>query len=188
MGGDAFFDRRRHDRAAKTVLGQVIPAGGGRDDGERVLDIVARHPATARHVARKLAVRFVSDTPPEALVARVAARFTQTDGDLRATFEALVRSPEFVAREARLAKVKTPLEFVTSAVRVLDVDVRMAGALGQQLRTLGMPPYFAQPPTGYSDRADAWTNGGALVQRMNIAVALTHGRMRGVSPPALPAT
>jgi len=188
MGGDAFFDRRRHDRDAKTVLGQAIPAGGGRDDGERVLDIVARHPATARHLARKLAVRFVSDTPPEALVARVAARFTQTNGDLRATFEALVRSPEFIAREARLAKVKTPLEFVTSAVRVLDVDVRMAGALGQQLRTLGMPPYFAQPPTGYSDRADAWTNGGALVQRMNIAVALTHGRMRGVSPPALPAS
>lgn len=187
MGGDAFFDRRRHDRAAKTVLGQAIPAGGGREDGERVLDIVARHPATARHIARKLAVRFVSDTPPDALVARVAARFTQTN-DLRATFEALVRSPEFIAREARLAKVKTPLEFVTSAVRVLDVDVRMAGALGQQLRTLGMPPYFAQPPTGYSDRADAWTNGGALVQRMNIAVALTHGRMRGVSPPALPAS
>ncbi len=188
MGGDAFFDRRRHDRAAKTVLGQALPAGGGREDGERVLDIVARHPATARHIARKLAVRFVSDTPPEALVARVAARFTQTDGDLRATFEALVQSPEFIAREARLAKVKTPLEFVTSAIRVLDVDVRMAGALGQQLRTLGMPPYFAQPPTGYSDRADAWTNGGALVQRMNIAVALTHGRMRGVSAPALPAS
>ena len=187
QGGEAFFDARRHDRAAKTVLGQVIPAGGGREDGERVLDIVARHPATARHIATKLARRFVSDTPPEALVRRVAARFTATDGDLRATVEALVTAPEFTAREARLAKVKTPIEFVASALRVLEADVRGGGPLLQELRSLGMPPYYAQPPTGYSDRADAWTSGGALVQRMNIAVALTHGRMRGVSAPTLPA-
>ncbi len=186
QGGEAFFDARRHDGTAKRVLGQVIPAGGGREDGERVLDIVAAHPATARHVARKLARRFVGDTPPEALVARVAARFAQTDGDLRATMEALVRSPEFVSADARFGKVKTPLEFVVSALRVLGSDVRMAGALAQQLRTLGMPPYFAPAPTGYSDDADAWTNGGALVQRMNLAVALTHGRMRGVSPPVIP--
>jgi uncharacterized protein (DUF1800 family) len=187
QGGEAVFDARRHDRAAKTVLGQVIPAGGGREDGERVLDIVARHPATARHIATKLARRFVSDTPPEALVRRVAARFTATDGDLRATVEALVTAPEFTAREARLAKVKTPIEFVASALRVLEADVRGGGPLLQELRSLGMPPYYAQPPTGYSDRADAWTSGGALVQRMNIAVALTHGRMRGVGAPTLPA-
>jgi uncharacterized protein (DUF1800 family) len=183
QGGEAVFDARRHDRAAKTVLGQVIPAGGGREDGERVLDVVARHPATARHIATKLARRFVSDTPPEALVRRVAARFTATDGDLRATVEALVTAPEFTAPEARLAKVKTPIEFVASALRVLEADVRGGGPLLQELRSLGMPPYYAQPPTGYSDRADAWTSGGALVQRMNIAVALTHGRMRGVGAP-----
>ena len=187
QGGDAIFDGRRHDRGAKTVLGHVLPAGGGRGDGERVLDILARHPSTARFIARKLATRFVSDTPPEALVARVASRFTQTDGDLRATVEALVRSPEFVDRNARLAKVKTPLEFVVSAVRATGAEVQSAGALGQQLRALGMPPYFAQPPTGYSDRAEAWTNAGALVQRMNIALALTQGRLRGVAPAVLPA-
>ena len=164
----------------------MLPAGGGRGDGERVLDILARHPSTARFIARKLAIRFVSDTPPEALVARVASRFTQTGGDLRATVDALVRSPEFIDRSARLAKVKTPLEFVASAIRVTGAEVRMAGALGQHLRTLGMPPYFAQPPTGYSDRADAWTNAGALVQRMNIALALTQGRLRGVAPAGLP--
>jgi uncharacterized protein (DUF1800 family) len=186
-GGEATFDGRRHVRGVKVVLGQTIPAHGGRDDGERVLDIVARHPATARHVATKLAARFVSDTPPASLVARVAARFTQTDGDLRATMAALVQSPEFVAREARFSKVKTPLEFVASAVRVLGADVEKAGALGDQLRRLGMPPYFALPPTGYSTRSDAWTNGGALVQRMNVAVALTHGRIRGVGPAVLPA-
>jgi len=186
QGGDAFFDVRRHDRGAKTVLGHVLPAGGGRNDAERVLDILARHPATARFIARKLAIRFVSDTPPEALVARVASRFTQTGGDLRATIEALLRSPEFMAPDARLAKVKTPLEFVASAVRVTGAEIRMAGALGLQLRALGMPPYFAQPPTGYSDRADAWTNAGALVQRMNLALALTQGRVRGVDAVELP--
>ena len=187
QGGDAFFDARRHDRGAKTVLGHVLPAGGGRNDGERVLDIVARHRSTARFIARKLAIRFVSDTPPEPLVARVASRFTQTHGDLRATVEALVTSPEVLAPAARLAKVKTPLEFVASAVRVTGADISMAGALGQRLRTLGMPPYFAQPPTGYSDRADAWTNAGALVQRMNLALALTQGRLHGVEPGRLPA-
>ena len=185
-GGEATYDPRRHDTGTKTVLGQALPAGG-REEGERVLDMLARHPATARHVARKLARRFVSDTPPEALVARVAARFTATNGNLRETMRALVESPEFLAPAARLAKVKTPIEFVASAVRVLGADVRMAGALGQQLRTLGMPPYFAEPPTGYRDTADAWTNGGALVQRMNVAVALASGQMRGVGPARLPA-
>jgi uncharacterized protein (DUF1800 family) len=186
-GGEAFFDRRRHDRGAKVVLGQAVAAGGGREEGERVLDIVASHPATARHLARKLAVRFVSDTPPDALVTRVAARFAATGGDLRATLDALVRSPEFLAREVHHTKVKTPFEFVVSALRVLDVDVRQGDALGRQLRTLGMPPYFAEPPTGYSDRAEAWANAGALVQRLNIAMALAQGRVRGVSAPSLPA-
>ncbi|MGI8672818.1 MAG: DUF1800 domain-containing protein [Luteitalea sp.] len=185
-GGDAFFDPRRHDAGARTVLGQAIPAGGGRAAGERVLDLLARHPATARHIATRLATRLVSDTPPEALVARVAQRFQQTNGDLRETVRALVLSPEFVAPAHRQSKVKTPFEFVTSALRALDADVRHAGALGGQLRTFGMAPYFAQPPTGFSDRSDAWTNGGALLQRMTLAVALTQGRVRGVAVPALP--
>ncbi|BCS35825.2 hypothetical protein TBR22_A50590 [Luteitalea sp. TBR-22] len=184
-GGEAVFDPRRHDTGRKTVLGQAL-APGGRDEGERVLDMLARHPATARHLARKLAVRFVSDTPSDALVARVAARFMATGGNLRETTRALLESPEFLAPAARRTKIKTPLEFVTSALRVLDADVRMAGPLAQQLRALGMPPYFAEPPTGYSDQAGAWTNGGALVQRMNVAVALTAGRLRGVGPPRLP--
>jgi len=185
-GGEALFDPRRHDSGARTVLGQAIPAGGGRAAGERVLDLLARHPATARHIATKLATRFVSDTPPEALIARVAQRFQQTNGDLRETVRALVLSPEFVAPAHRQAKVKTPFEFVTSALRALDADVTHGGALGGQLRTFGMAPYFAQPPTGFSDRSDAWTNGGALLQRMTLAVALTQGRVRGVEVPALP--
>src|SRR5688500_12598216 len=111
------FTPALHDRGAKTVLGQTLNAGGGIEDGERVLDIVAKHPSTARHIATKLARRFVSDNPPEALVARVAARFTATDGNLRETVRAVVTSPEFFAAEYRGAKTKTPLEFVVSAVR-----------------------------------------------------------------------
>lgn len=186
QGGEAYFDARRHDGGARTVLGQTIPAGLGPAAGERVLDLLARHPATARRIARKLAVRFVSDTPPESLVTTVATRFQRTNGDLRETMRALVLAPEFLAPGARAAKVKTPFEFVASAVRALDADVQHAGAIGQQLRVLGMPLYYSPAPTGYSDSSDAWTNGGALVQRMNLAVALTHARVRGVGAPVLP--
>ncbi|HTU99547.1 MAG TPA: DUF1800 domain-containing protein [Luteitalea sp.] len=188
VGGSAFYDRRRHDEGVKVVLGERLPANGGQRDGERVLDLVAAHPATARHIALKLARRFVADDPPPALVARVAARFTATHGDLRATVESLVLSPEFVDDTSRWAKVKTPVDFVVSALRVLDADVTQGRAIGEQLRTLGMLPYFAQPPTGYSDRGESWTTAGALVQRMNLALAVTQDRLPGVSIAALPAT
>ncbi len=178
-GGDFMFNARIHDKGEKLVLGQRIPAGGGRDDGERVLDIVAVHPATARHIALKLATRFVSDTPPAALVDRAANVFRDTDGDLRAVTRAIITSPEFLAPAARRAKVKTPLEFVVSALRVTSADVATAAPLVQQLRTLGMPLYGAQPPTGYDDDAASWTNSGALLARMNFAVALSENRIAG---------
>src|SRR5688572_24816726 len=117
LDGAFRFTPALHDRGAKTVLGETIKAGGGVEDGERVLDIVAAHPSTARHIATKLVRRFVSDNPPEALVARVAARFTATSGDLREVVRAVVTSPEFFAAQHRGAKAKTPLEFVASAVR-----------------------------------------------------------------------
>jgi len=139
------------------------------DDGERVLDIVAAHPSTARHIATKLVRRFVSDDPPAALVDRVAARFRETDGDLREVVRAVITSPEFFAAEARRAKMKTPLEFVTSAVRASGRDVTDATPLLNALRQLGMAPYMCQPPTGYDDVAETWITAGALVTRMNVA-------------------
>lgn len=172
-----------HDRGAKTVLGHTIPAGGGAEDGERVLDLLAAHPSTARHIATKLARRFVSDEPPPALVDRVAARFTATGGDLRETVRAVVTSPEFFAHEARAAKLKTPLEFVASALRASGADLRHARAVVRTLRDLGMAPYFCQPPTGYADDAATWTTSGALVSRMNFALALRDGTLRGVTVP-----
>jgi uncharacterized protein (DUF1800 family) len=187
QGGAFRFDARLHDDREKTVLGHKIKAGGGQEDGEQVLDILARHPATARFIATKLARRFVADTPPSALVDRAAARFTQTDGNIREVVRTIVTSPEFFAAEARRAKVKTPFEFVVSAIRSTGAEVGNAIALAQSVRTLGMPLYLCQPPTGYADRAEAWVNTGALLNRMNFALQLVGGKLRGVQPGTAPA-
>jgi uncharacterized protein (DUF1800 family) len=174
QGGGFRFDPRMHDTGEKLVLGQVIKAGGGESDGERVLDILARHPATARFIATKLVRRFVSDTPPPALVARVAERFRETDGDLREVMRTLLTSPAFLAPDAYGVKTKTPFEFVVSALRTTDAIVDDAMPLVRTLQQLGMPPYLCQPPTGYRDTADAWVNTGGLVARMNVAIRLAH--------------
>src|SRR6266511_17098 len=168
-----------HDRKEKRVLGHVIPAGGGIDDGQRVLDILADHPSTAKHIAFQLAQRFVSDTPPAAIVDRAAARFRETKGDLREVVRSIVTSPEFYASEARAAKVKTPFEFAVSALRVTGADITLALPIARALATMGMPLYLCQPPTGYGETADAWLSSGALVNRINFALELAGNRLRG---------
>ena len=176
LGGEFRFEPRLHDEGEKVVLGHRIKAGGGRKDGEQVLDLLARHPSTARFIATKLARRFVADEPTTALVTRAAEKFRATDGDIREVVRIIVTSPEFLA--SRRAKTKNPFEFVVSAIRVTDLNVVNALPLVQSLRDLGMPIYGAQPPTGYSDKAEAWVNSGALLNRMNFAIALTGGQMR----------
>ena len=183
QGGGFVFDPRMHDDGEKIVLGHKIKAGGGEHDGEEVLDILASHPSTARFIATKLTRRFVSDEPPPALVDRAAERFRETKGDLREVVRTIVTSREFFAPETYRAKVKTPFEFVASAVRATEADSINAMPLVQTMRELGMPPDQCQPPTGYADRAEAWVNTGALLNRMNFAVALTEGRVRGVRAP-----
>jgi uncharacterized protein (DUF1800 family) len=179
-GGSYRFEPRMHDDGEKNVLGHRIGAGGGRKDGERVLDIVAAHPSTARFIATKLARRFVADDPPAALVDRAAARFRETGGDLRETVRVILTSAEFFAPAARRAKVKTPLEFVATAVRATGAEVDTSLPLLRSLRDLGMPLYMCQPPTGYGDTAEDWVNTGALLNRMNFAIALADGTMRGI--------
>jgi uncharacterized protein (DUF1800 family) len=186
QGGAFRFEPRLHDAREKIVLGHKIKAGGGESDGEKVLDILASRPATATFISTKLARRFVSDTPPPALVQRAAARFRETDGDIREVVRTIVTSPEFFAADAYRAKVKTPFEFVVSAVRATGTEVADAMPLAQAVRQLGMPLYMCQPPTGYSDKAEAWVNTGALLNRMNFAVQLVGGRMRGLQPGAGP--
>ncbi len=179
QGGDFRFEPRIHDDGEKVVLGHRIQAGGGKKDGEQVLDILAAHPSTARFIATKLARKFVADVPPPSLVERAAARFRETRGDIREVVRTIVTSQEFFAPAAYRAKVKSPYEFVISAARAANVDVAGALPMVQALRESGMPLYFCQPPTGYADRADAWVNTGALLNRMNFAVALTQGRLSG---------
>jgi len=182
QGGGFRFEPRFHDDGEKIVLGHKIKAGGEQSDGEQVLDILAKHPSTAKFIATKLARRFVSDTPPPALVDRAADKFRETDGNIREVVRTIVTSPEFFAAEAYRAKVKTPFEFVVSAIRATGADVVDAAPLAQAIRQLGMPLYMCQPPTGYADRADAWVNTGALLNRMNFALQLVSGRNRAVRP------
>ncbi len=180
MGQQFIYVDELHDKGTKTVLGQTIKNGGQRD-AERVLDLVARHPSTARFVSTKLARRFVSDNPPASLVDKMAKTFTATDGDIRAVLRTLFSSEEFWAPEAVNAKVKTPFEFVVSAVRATDADVAaLPPGLVLAMRELGQPLYAAQPPTGYKDTADAWVSTGALLNRMKVAMGLAANRLPGV--------
>ena len=179
-----FFDQRLHDDGEKVVLGHRIKSGGGPSglaDGEQVLDLLAAHPSTARFIATKLSRRFASDTPPAALVDRVAARFTETKGDLREVMRTLLLSPEFLAPETTRAKVKTPFEFLVSALRATGATVSSARPLVRTMQDLGMPLYQCQPPTGYKDTAEAWASTGALVNRMNVAQALGAGQLAGTT-------
>jgi len=175
QSGSFMFNPRMHDTGAKTILGVDFPAGHGQDEGERVLDLLARHPSTAHHIAFELAQRFVADEPPPALVDRAAKTFLETNGDLREVVRVIITSQEFFAADADRAKVKSPLEFVVSAVRASGATVMNAEPLVQELRLLGMPLYSCQPPTGYSMTADAWVNTGALLNRMNFALQLVGG-------------
>jgi uncharacterized protein (DUF1800 family) len=171
------FVEALHDPGDKLVLGQAIK-GSGQDEGEQVIHRLATHPATASFVSGKLARRFVSDEPPAALVARVAKTFERTDGDIRQVLETLFESPEFW--EARQAKVTTPFEFVVSAVRAAGADVSDARDLLRRIGEMGMPLYLQQPPTGYKDTADAWVSTNGLLARLNFALDLAAGRVRGV--------
>ena len=172
------FDDRLHDLNPKTVLGHTIHAGGIKD-GEEVLDILARDPHTAHHIALEIAQRFVSDDPPPALVDRMAETFLKTDGDIREVLHTMIYSPEFWSKQAYQAKIKTPFELVVSATRAVGAQVDVPFMLVQWTNRIGQPLYQSEPPTGYSDQAKDWVNTGALLNRMNFALALTANRLRG---------
>jgi uncharacterized protein (DUF1800 family) len=174
------FEPRLHDNGDKLVLGQIIK-GAGQDEGRRVIHILATHPSTARFMATKLARRFVADDPPPALVDRAARTFGNTDGNIREVVRTIVTSPEFLAPEARSAKIKTPLEFVVSAVRASGASVDDAEDLAKRIGEMGMPLYMQQPPTGYKDKAEAWVSTSALLARLNFALDLAGGRVIGVT-------
>jgi len=173
-----FFNDVLHDHTTKTVLGHQIH-GGGMKDGEEVLDILARDPHTAHHISFEIAQRFVADDPPPVLVDRMAETFQKTDGDIREVLRTMIYSPEFWSKEVYRTKIKTPFELVVSATRAVGAEVDVPFALVQWTNRIGQPLYQCEPPTGYSNKADAWVNTGALLNRMNFSLALTGNRLRG---------
>jgi uncharacterized protein (DUF1800 family) len=181
QGTQFVFRSFMHDNGEKIVLGQKIPAGGGIKDGEMVIDILAHHPSTAKFISTKLVRRFVSDTPPQSLVDRVASVYTKTDGDIREMLRTIITSPEFNSREAYRAKIKSPFELAVSAVRALNADVDVPLQTAQFISKMGEPLYLYQAPTGYPDRADQWVNTGSLLERLNFGLALTSNKVRGAS-------
>jgi uncharacterized protein (DUF1800 family) len=177
--GTFFFNERMHDNGEKIVLGQRIPAGGGIKDGLMVLDILARHPSTAKFLATKLARRFVMDNPTPELVARISNAYLKSDGSIRETLLALITSPEFNSQAAYRAKIKTPFELAISAIRTLGGETNGGPAIHQWIARMGEPLYMYQAPTGYPDTAEDWVNTGSLLERMNFALALVANRIPG---------
>ena len=174
-----YFDERLHDPDPKRVLGKKIKAGGGIKDAEQVLDLLAKNQHTAHHISLQLAQHFVSDDPPPALVARMAKTFEKSKGDIRAVMSTMIYSPEFWSRSAFRAKVKTPFELVASTLRALGADMDQPLPMAQWVANIGEPLYQCLPPNGYSDKAATWVSTGALVNRMNFAIALTNNKIRG---------
>jgi uncharacterized protein (DUF1800 family) len=177
--GTFFFNFRAHDDGEKTVLGHKIPAGGGIKDGMVVLEILARHPATAKFIATKLVRHFVADDPPAALIERAAAAFTKSDGDIRETLKTIFFSKEFNSPEAYRAKVKRPFELAVSAIRALGAETNGGVGTHQWIARMGEPLYGFQTPNGYSDAAESWVNTGGLLERMNFGLALANNRVPG---------
>lgn len=174
------FDSRLHHDGDKVVLGQPIKSSG-KNEGDEILHRLATHASTAKFISFKLARRFVSDQPPPAVVDRAAETFRRTGSNIREVVRAIITAPEFMAPENRSAKIKTPLEFATSAVRGLGANVTDASVLSRRIAAMGMPLYLQQPPTGYKDTADAWVSASGLVARLNLALDLAAGRVPGIT-------
>jgi len=176
--GEFYFNERWHEKGPKTVMGQKVDEGGMKD-GLKVLDMLVASPYTAKFIARKLAVKFVSDNPSEALVTRVADAFHKSNGDIKATLKALFTDKEFFAAETYRAKIKSPFELAISSVRALGADTNASPAFVAMLTKLGEVPYGYQAPTGYPDTAEDWVNTGALLERLNFAIAVASNRIPG---------
>jgi uncharacterized protein (DUF1800 family) len=163
------------------VLGRKILAGEGEQDGLEVIDMLARHPSTAKFISRKLAQHFVAENPPQALVDRMAQTFLRTDGDMRAVLETMFKSPEFFSEGAWEAKVKSPLEMAVGTVRAMGGEVTDAWTLVQRVAEMGEPLYSKLEPTGYPDTGESWLSTVGLFARVNFPAALASGRIPGVS-------
>ncbi|MGH7888048.1 MAG: DUF1800 domain-containing protein [Candidatus Binatia bacterium] len=177
--GEFVFEPRIHDNGEKIVMGTRIAPGGGMDDGLRVIELLSRHPATARFISLKLTRRFIADDPPPAIVSKAADAFRQSDGDIPTLLRTLIDAPEFFAPEFYLAKIKKPLEFVASALRATGAETQMSHQLLRYVGRMGEPLFLALPPTGFPDAASSWISPDMLLTRMNFAADLVSNRLPG---------
>lgn len=181
LDGDFLFAVNRHDNGEKTVLGRNFPAGGGYDEGVALLKMLAEHPSTAKFISKKLAIRFVSDTPPQSLIDKMAKTFSQSHGDIRSVIITMVSAPEFWMKEALREKTKSPFELAISAVRSLDAKITQPYQLYTWINKMGQQMYYYQAPTGFPDRGQYWINTGSLLNRMNFGLALASKRIPGIN-------
>ncbi|MGA2249283.1 DUF1800 domain-containing protein [Terracidiphilus sp.] len=179
-GGGFKYDANRHEPGTNKVMGKKFK-DKGEQEGRNLLHFLSTRPATAKFISRKLAIRFVSDDPPQSLVDRMAKTFLHSDGDIAAVLETLYRSPEFWSSNTYRAKIKTPLEYVVSASRASNANIANMQPLMNALRDMGMPLYGSIPPTGYKWDAADWVSTGALVNRMNFALSLTANKLNGIT-------
>jgi uncharacterized protein (DUF1800 family) len=183
-GADAsgfVFRPQFHDAGPKVVLGHALAEGRGIEDGEEVLDILARSPSTAHFIATKLCRRFVSDSPPPALVERAAATFTRTDGDIRQVLWTILTSPEFFSRPAYRTKVKSPFELVVSALRTVDAEADTTPRTAHLIGRMGEPIFGHQAPNGYPETGESWMNTGAILNRINFGLAVAANHVPGAT-------
>ncbi len=185
-GGGFVFRPQVHDAGEKVVLGHRLKSNRGIEDGEEVLDILAKHPATARYVATKLARRFISDNPPPSVVDRAAAVFLRTDGDLREVVRTILTSNEFYLQQSYRAKVKSPFELVVSAVRAMNAKPDSTPRTALAIAYLGQPLFGHQAPNGYPETGEAWMNTGAILNRINFGMSAAANRIPGASVKAIP--
>lgn len=177
--GTFTYNPAAHDNGEKIVMGVRVPAGGGLADGERVLDILAKSPATARFISTKLARRFLGDDPPATAVDRAAKVFLSTDGSIAATVRSLITGPEFFSTAAFQNKVKSPFEFVASALRITGAETDAAGPILDWIKRMGQPVYGRVTPDGYPDVGREWLSNNDLLTRFNFASALGMNTIKG---------
>ncbi len=179
--GDFFFAMNRHDDKEKKVLGKTFAAGGGYEEGVQLISMLANHSSTAKFISKKLAVRFVSDNPPQALIDKMAAAFTKSEGNIKEVLMTMVAAPEFWRTEAIREKTKSPFELTISAVRALDANVEAPFMLYQWISKMGQRLYYYQAPTGFPDKGQYWINTGSLLNRMKFGLAFASQKIPGVS-------
>jgi len=173
----AYFDARRHDFGEKVILGRTIKGTGG-DEIEQVLDMLAVHPSTARHISFKMAQYFVDDKPPESLVNKLSTRFTQTNGNIKSVLSTLFSTSEFWDPKFKNNKFKSPFHYAVSAMRATGMHADQPLAVQSFLKTQGQPLYGCQTPDGYKNTKDAWLNPDGLLKRMDFATKLAAAQLR----------